>query len=107
MPPRRAVARIVYIALTAVVLLGFSTHTAAASDPNTKQAAVAAFKRYVDALNKRQWGPLFASEPVKRFETCFRHVFCARSCSGSLIQAMVGSFGGSGRRCRNRAGLAV
>ena len=46
-------------------------------------------------------------EPVKRFETRSCHAFCARSCSGSLIQAMVGSFGGSGRRCRNRAGLAV
>jgi hypothetical protein len=47
------------------------------------------------------------AEPVKHFETRLGHAFCATSCSGSLIQATVGSFGASGRRCRNRAGLAA
>ena len=46
-------------------------------------------------------------EPVKHFETRSGHAFCATSWSGSLIQATVGSFGGSGRRWRNRAGLAA
>ena len=47
------------------------------------------------------------SEPVKHFETRSCHAVCATSSVGSLIQATVGSFGGWGRRCRNRAGLAA
>jgi len=46
-------------------------------------------------------------EPVKHFETRSCHAVCAASSVGSLIQATVGSFGGSGWRCRNRAGLAA
>ncbi len=48
-----------------------------------------------------------APEPVKRFETLSYDAFCAASSPvrGSLIQAMVGSFSGSGRRWRNRPEL--
>ncbi len=60
-----------------------------------------------DVEHLRAQAALFGSEPVKLFETRRGHAFCARSCSGSLIQATVGSFGASGRRCRNRAGLAA
>jgi len=51
-----------------------------------------------------------ASEPVKPDETRSYEAFCVGSPSstfGSLIQATVGSFGGSGRRWRNRAGFAA
>ena len=48
-----------------------------------------------------------APEPVKPGETtCYADLMSA-SGVGSLIQATVGSFGGVGRRCPNRAGLAV
>jgi cytochrome P450 len=46
-------------------------------------------------------------ELVKHFETRSCYAVCAASSLGSLIQATVGSFGGSGWRCRNRAGLAA
>jgi chloride channel protein, CIC family len=48
-----------------------------------------------------------ATELVKHFETRSFHAVCAASSVGSLIQATVGSFGGSGRRWRNLAGLAA
>src|SRR6266487_6382847 len=48
-----------------------------------------------------------AAEPVKHFETRSGHAVCAASWLGSLIQATVGSLGGSGLRCRNLAGLAA
>ena len=49
------------------------------------------------------------AEPVKHLETRSYDAFCATSSSatGSLIQATVGSFGGCGRRWRNRAGFAA
>lgn len=53
------------------------------------------------------------SEPVKLSETRSYEAFCAGSSfsslssSGSLIQATVGSSGGSGLRWRNLAGLAT
>ena len=49
------------------------------------------------------------SEPVKRFETRSYDAFCTSSSTGrgSLIHAMVGSFGGCGRRWQNRAGFAA
>jgi hypothetical protein len=49
------------------------------------------------------------AEPVKRFETRSYDAFCATSScgSGSLIHATVGSFGGCGRRWRNRSGFAA
>jgi hypothetical protein len=49
------------------------------------------------------------AEPVKQFETLSYDAFCPSSSSlaGSLIHAMVGSFGGSGLRWRNRAGLVA
>jgi GAF domain-containing protein len=47
-------------------------------------------------------------EPVKEFETIRQPFFCASlSIVGLLIHATVGSFGGDGRRWRNRAGLAA
>jgi hypothetical protein len=48
-------------------------------------------------------------EPVKRNETLSYDAFCRTSSSvtGSLIHAMVGSFGGSGLRLWNRMGLAA
>ena len=55
------------------------------------------------------WEPTGPSlpEPVKPGETvCYADLMSA-SGLGSLIQAMVGSWGGWGRRCPNRAGLAV
>ena len=46
-------------------------------------------------------------EPVKDFETRAGYVLCMSACrEGSLIQALVGSFGGVGRRPLNRLGLA-
>ncbi len=55
---------------------------------------------------------LLAAEPVKRIETLCYDAFCVPSFGGggSLIQAMLGSFGsfgGCGRRWRKRAGLAA
>ena len=49
------------------------------------------------------------AEPVKRFETLSYDAFCRTSSSvtGSLIHAMVGSFGGSGLRLWNRVGLVA
>jgi hypothetical protein len=47
------------------------------------------------------------AEPVKHFETRPYDAFCSVSSTGSLIQATVGSFGGSGSRQRNRFGLAA
>ena len=50
-------------------------------------------------------------EPVKPDETSVYDAFCAASplgvAFGSLIQATVGSSGGSGLRCRKRAGFVV
>jgi hypothetical protein len=46
-------------------------------------------------------------ELVKHFETRSCYAVCATSSVGSLIQATVGSFGGSGRRWRNRLGFAA
>ena len=51
-----------------------------------------------------------APEPVKHFETPDYDAFCPGSslCSiGSLIQATLGSAGGSGGRWRNLAGLVA
>jgi len=48
-----------------------------------------------------------ATEPVKPFETTLYADLMSVSGDGSLIQATVGSFGGVGRRWRNRAGLAA
>jgi hypothetical protein len=51
---------------------------------------------------------LSEAEPVKEFETIRQPFFCASlSIVGLLIHATVGSFGGDGRRWRNRAGLAA
>ena len=36
-----------------------SAMPATAAEPNTKQAAVDAFQRYVEMLNKRQWGRVY------------------------------------------------
>ena len=47
------------------------------------------------------------AEPVKAGETTSHADLMSVSGVGSLIQATVGSFGGWGRRCRNRAGLAA
>ncbi len=48
------------------------------------------------------------TEPVKEFETIRQPFFCASfPIVGLLIHATVGSFGGDGRRWRNRAGLAA
>ena len=51
------------------------------------------------------------AEPVKPDETSVYDAFCAASplgvAFGSLIQATVGSSGGSGLRCRKRAGFVV
>lgn len=48
------------------------------------------------------------AEPVKEFETIRQPFFCTSlSIVGLLIHATVGSFGGDGRRWRNRAGLAA
>ena len=47
------------------------------------------------------------AEPVKACETPSHADLMSASGVGSLIQATVGSFGGWGRRCRNRAGLAA
>ena len=53
------------------------------------------------------WIWVAAAEPVKPGETtCYADLLSA-SGLGSLIQATVGSFGGWGRRCPNRAGLAA
>jgi transposase len=46
-------------------------------------------------------------EPVKPGETTSHADLMSASGLGWLIQAMVGSFGGDGRRCPNRAGLAA
>ena len=46
-------------------------------------------------------------EPVKPFETTLYADLMSASGEGSLIHATVGSFGGMGRRWRNRAGLAA
>ena len=46
-------------------------------------------------------------EPVKPDETTCHADLMSASGVGSLIQATVGSFGGRGRRCPNRAGLAA
>jgi hypothetical protein len=46
-------------------------------------------------------------EPVKAGETTAHADLMSASGVGSLIQATVGSFGGVGGRCRNRAGLAA
>ena len=46
-------------------------------------------------------------EPVKQFETRSYDAFCMTSSLGSLIQATVGSFGGSGRRPPNLVGFAA
>ena len=49
-----------------------------------------------------------APEPVKAFETVGGQLFCmSASREGSLIHATVGSFGGVGRRWRNRSGFAA
>jgi len=50
---------------------------------------------------------LAGAEPVKPDETTSHVDLMSASGVGSLIQAMVGSSGGVGRRCRNRAGLAA
>ena len=50
-----------------------------------------------------RWGP----EPVKACETTFHADLMSASGVGSLIQAMVGSFGGWGCWCRNLAGLVT
>lgn len=47
-----------------------------------------------------------AAEAVKPGQTRRVHALCVTSSGGSLIQAMVGSFGGSGRRV-NRCGFAA
>ena len=51
--------------------------------------------------------PLDASEHVKAGETTSHADLMSAWGVGWLIQATVGSFGGVGRRCRNRAGLAA
>ena len=48
-----------------------------------------------------------AAEPVKAGETTSYADLMSASGEGSLIQATVGSFGGDGGWCRNRAGLAA
>lgn len=49
-----------------------------------------------------------SSEAVKQFETSSSHrLVMSASGVGSLIQATVGSWGGAGRRCPKRAGLAA
>ena len=56
---------------------------------------------------RTQTGASTRAEPVKPGETTSHADLMSASGVGSLIQAMVGSFGGWGRRCRNRAGLAA
>ena len=58
------------------------------------------------SVSAQEW-PRSGPEPVKPVETtCYADLMSA-SGVGSLIQATVGSFGGSGRRCPNRAGFAA
>jgi hypothetical protein len=47
------------------------------------------------------------AQPCKAGETTSHADLMSASGEGSLIQATVGSFGGVGRRWRNRAGLAA
>jgi uncharacterized protein YqgV (UPF0045/DUF77 family) len=61
----------------------------------------------VEHADRRSIMLLLEAEPVKPVETtCYADLMSA-SGVGSLIQATVGSFGGSGRRCPNRAGFAA
>ena len=59
--------------------------------------------RVVDLQRERR---LIGPESVKPDETRRVHALCATSSMGWLIHAMVGSFGGCGRRVK-RVGLAV
>jgi hypothetical protein len=43
----------------ALLTLVIAAQPAASAEPNTKKAAVAAFERYVDMVNRRQWGRLY------------------------------------------------
>ncbi len=63
--------------------------------------ALDALEPHLDAL------VLVGAEPVKPGETTCHADLMSASGVGSLIQATVGSLGGSGRRCPKRAGLAV
>jgi hypothetical protein len=49
----------------------------------------------------------FETEPVKPDETTSHSDLMTASRLGSLIEAAVGNFGGTGRRWQNRAGLAA
>ena len=51
--------------------------------------------------------PRIVAEDVKPFETLSQPDLMSASGVGSLIHATVGSFGGTGRRWRNLAGLAA
>jgi hypothetical protein len=57
---------------------------------------------------RHRWrGLVGVPEPVKAGETSSYADLMSASGVGSLIQATVGSLGGRGRRCPNRAGLAL
>ncbi len=74
------------------------------------QCAVAASHTRDTYLAAQYWRLTrrIGTEPVKTFETNSQAFFCASlSIVGLLIQATVGSFGGDGRRWRNRPGLAA
>jgi hypothetical protein len=61
----------------------------------------------VDASERSLGWSSTTSEHVKARETTFHADLMSGLGLGSLIQATVGSFGGAGRRWRNRAGLAA
>src|SRR5207302_4172639 len=63
--------------------------------------------RAAQACHSFQAYEVSQAELVKRRETTSHADLMSASGVGSLIQATVGSFGGCGRRCRNRAGLAA
>ena len=76
------------------------------------QWAMADPGRCFDDLFNLVYDPAFlavawAPEPVKPDETTCHADLMSASAVGSLIQATVGSFGGWGRRCPNRAGLVA
>jgi hypothetical protein len=84
-------------------------HTTDLSNADRVELARSAVGAFLATDLRREFAPGDGTEPVKHFETLSYDAFCASSSSrtGSLIQAMVGSLGGTGLRGRNRAGLVA
>ena len=105
--PVIAIAVVWSVGIICQLLKGWNEHTAVvALEPAATLAQVASASRELGARDIDA-DPVQRAEPVKAGETTSHADLMSASGLGSLIQATVGSFGGVGRRCLNRAGLAA